>query len=181
MFLKVKDNEIISASTTEFLDLQEGESVKEFTGTDLINEDDVFNHIHDYKINETGEVIKFENLEYHRKLKDEELNAACAKSILSGFDQEINGVVYHFSFDTEAQLNFQGSERLLSSGMIESIDFTVFRDGKYERIAIDKDAMNILTMAILRHKADNIAKYRDVLMPKVEAASTKEEIESIKW
>lgn len=148
---------------------------------------EVTNGIDDYFINPMDYIVKDNvvvhsiDLDYYRQEKDIELNNACNESITNGFDHEVSGVMYHFSFDTEAQLNYQGAERLLSENMVPSIDFTVFLNGDYARIAIDKIEMQKLTMAILKHKASNISKYRDVLMIQVQNATTKEEINNVNW
>lgn len=136
--------------------------------------------ITDLKV-ENEKLVEVVNLDYYKTIKDKELNDACNKSIQSGFDHEINGMTYHFSFDTEAQLNYQGADRLLSSGMVETIDFTVFVDGGYERISVNNQEMQGITLAVLKHKASNISKYRDTLMPIVKNATTKEEILAVKW
>lgn len=130
-----------------------------------------------------GSLVKDENT-YLRNLKqrkDQELNESCAKHISSGFYHTINGVNYKFSFDVEAQLNFQGARDLLNSGILQSVSWTVKRDGVYERIAIDKQMMSELTMVMLQHKDSNIRKYREQLLPLVEKAQTAEELKSIKW
>lgn len=131
----------------------------------------------------SGSLVKDESylLDLAKKRKDQELNEACNQAILAGFDHTINGVTYHFSFDIEAQLNFQGAERVLSSGLATSINWTVMRDGVYERIPITKELMDELTLKILEHKDGNISKYRDILLPRVYAATTIEEVNSITW
>lgn len=113
--------------------------------------------------------------------KDFELNQACNDSILSGFDHVINGETYHFSFDTEAQLNFQGVRPLLSEGIVSKVDWTVSKNGTYHRIPVDKKLMDELTVAILMHKDGNVRKYRNQLLPKVYEATTVEEVNSINW
>lgn len=130
-----------------------------------------------------GELVKNEQgiLDRAIKLKDIELNESCKQSILSGFDHTLNGIKYHFSFDTEAQLNFQGSKSLLDSGIIQSINWTVTRDGVYERIPVTKEIMDELTFVILMHKDSNVKRYRDKLLPLVMQATTEEEINSINW
>ena len=122
------------------------------------------------------------SLDEAKERKNEELNIACQEAILSGFYHVIDGERYHFSFDMEAQLNFQGAERLFSMGVIDEVKWTVHReDGRYERITINKEIMDKLSLVILKHKNDNISKYRDVLLPMVEKAETVEEVESITW
>ena len=123
-----------------------------------------------------------DGLDKAKEDKSKELNTACQEAILSGFYHVIDGEKYHFSFDIEAQLNFQGAERLFSMGAIDEVKWTVHReDGRYERITINKEIMNELSLVILKHKNDNISKYRDVLLPMVEKAETVEEVESITW
>ena len=130
-----------------------------------------------------GEIIKYSKheLQQAKGLKDTELNKACENAILSGFNHVINGVEYHFSFDIEAQINFQGSAKLLDDGVVEEIKWTVRNNGQYERISINKSIMDELTLVILQHKDENISKYRDELMPQVEDATTVEEVKKIEW
>lgn len=141
-----------------------------------------FNPRWSFEINDWIEEKKQEDiLHVYKSNKDIELNVSCKESILSGFKHTIDGVEYHFSFDTEAQLNFQGARELLMNDEISEIMWTVRRDGEYTRIPINKSIMTELTVAILRHKESNIAKYRDFLMPLVQQATTVEEIDTIVW
>ena len=125
-----------------------------------------------------GTEISLQNL---KKKKDLELNMCCSRFISSGFNHTINGIDYRFSFDIEAQLNFQGARDLLNSGVLPSIAWTVKRDGVYERILITKEIMNELAMVILQHKDSSIRRYREELLPLVEGAQTEEEVNSITW
>ncbi|QPK89715.1 hypothetical protein IEN91_04500 [Bacillus velezensis] len=122
-------------------------------------------------------------LESAKTAKDEELNLACEESILQGFDFEVNGVMYHFSFDMEAQLNFQGAERAFVNGLTESIMWTVtnIETGQKERILITQELMTALSLEILSHKNRNISRYRDELGKQLEAATTVEEVKAIHW
>jgi hypothetical protein len=116
--------------------------------------------------------------------KDAELNDACNKSITDGFIQNIDGIDYWFSFDSEAQSNFQGSRPILNEGIVESINWTVRiggKDGEYSRLPITKTIMDTLTLTILQHKDSNVSKYRDVLLPQVNSASTVDEVNAIIW
>lgn len=144
----------------------------------------LFNAIWDFSKNDWVEGENSEEvLEVYKQGKDMELNEACKESILKGFTHEVNGIEYHFSFDSEAQFNFQGAERLFSTGQIDEIRWTVknMETGEYERILITKEVMEELVMKILQHKDSNISKYRDFLLPIVKSAETIEEIETIKW
>lgn len=141
-----------------------------------------YNPIYDFQLQDWVETQDLSGiLDEEKRQKDQELNEATNAAIAAGFDHTINGVTYHFSFDTEAQLNYQGAERLLSKGTLTSIDFTVFRDGTYERIPITAEEMEKISIAILMHKNRNIVKYRELLLPLVYEAKTVEEVRAITW
>ncbi|MGD1416546.1 hypothetical protein [Bacillus stercoris] len=151
---------------------------------DVSEDHGVFRDPFQYKYVEGQLVIDNEfALNRAKKIKDRELNEACQKTILNGFDHVINGTSYHFSFDTEAQLNFQGAERVFSRNLVESIDWTVKNNttGLYERIPITDTIMDELSVVILQHKSDNVSRYRDVLYKQLENAITVEEVEAIRW
>jgi ABC-type molybdenum transport system ATPase subunit/photorepair protein PhrA len=116
-----------------------------------------------------------------KQTKLNELNQSCNDSILSGFDYTINGVEYHFSFDMESQFNFQGAVTLLDKDIVQEIEWTVMSNGNYERIMIDKSTMNELMLKILQHKDSNIKRFRNQLMPLVDDAQSKEQLDSIEW
>jgi hypothetical protein len=116
-----------------------------------------------------------------KKRKEMELDIECQNAILNGFDHSINGVLYHFSFDTEAQLNFQGSDRILDKGLVPSIGWSVKRGGVTERIEITKDIMSQLVIVILKHKDYNIRKFRELLLPKLALAQSVPEVNAINW
>lgn len=136
-----------------------------------------------------GELVKKEDEVQNELLnkakieKDIELNNACNNSILNGFEHKVNGIPYHFSFDIEAQFNFQGGERALSKGLTENIPWTVTNKltGEHERISINNDLMDELSLAILIHKNSNVSKYRDFLYVRLTEAKTIEEVNSINW
>lgn len=120
-------------------------------------------------------------LDLAKERKNRELNEACNQTILNGFDYTIHESTYHFSFDMEAQLNFQDAESALKNEDLESVNWTVMKDGKYERIAITKEIMDELKRMIFQHKNSNISRYRDFFLPKVSSASNIQEVESISW
>lgn len=132
---------------------------------------------------ENGRLIRDENyrLSKLKNRKINELNQKCNESILSGFTHIINGIEYHFSFDTEAQLNFQGAEKILDKGLVSELEWTVTHNGEYERILISKQIMDELVLRILQHKDENIKRLRNVLAPLVESAQSKEELDKIAW
>ncbi len=120
-------------------------------------------------------------LEEVKHSKDLELNKACSESILAGFEHEIDGIVYHFSYDLEAQINFGDAITALSKELLEDVGWTVKRDGEYARIRLNKELMEDISLTILLHKERKISRYRDELLPLVRAAETIEEVEAITW
>lgn len=122
-------------------------------------------------------------LQIVKEQKDEELNLACNRAILNGFDYTINGISYHFSFDIEAQFNFQGVQSLLANGTISEIPWTVLNNEtkEHERITVNSQLISTLSMVILHHKNSNISKYRDFLSVQLQNATTIEEVQEIKW
>lgn len=127
---------------------------------------------------------KDEFLTEAKEEKDQELNAACKNAILAGFTHEINGQVYWFSYDHEAQGNFRDANFAFADGIITEMPWTVRiggQDGKYTRIVVDYTTLRQLNLAILRHKSEKIGKYRDFLMPIVESALTVDEVKEVTW
>jgi hypothetical protein len=122
-----------------------------------------------------------EFLDEARISKDAELNLACKNSILSGFTHVINGIEYWFSYDAEAQANFQGAVTVFDKGLATSINWTVKKDGQYVRIPITPADLDGLLVTILLHKDRNVTKYRDELMPRVISAQTPDEVRAVLW
>jgi hypothetical protein len=121
-------------------------------------------------------------LESAKKKKDDELNSACKEAILDGFEYEVDGIVYKFSYDMEAQINFGDAKDILNEGLVPSIPWTVKNpEGEYSRISVDKALMYNLTFAIMQHKTDKISRYRDILLPVVRSAETLEEVNGVTW
>lgn len=114
--------------------------------------------------------------------KEEELNELCNQAILEGFSHTVRGIEYHFPFGIETQLNFESSRKLLEEGFVQDIKWTV-RDSNDDwiRLSILKEDLSSLSLAIHNHKEENISKYRDVLLPKLELAQDLEDINSIQW
>lgn len=120
-----------------------------------------------------------------KEKKIAEINEECDKSILSGFDYAIDGVEYHFSSSISAQMNFQGVDSLFKDNLVPNglAEWTVTdkSTGEIERILIDKDTFNQLKLKLFLHINSNISKFRNVLQPQIEAASTIEQVKEISW
>ena len=132
-----------------------------------------------------GQLIKNDLfiLQKAKQRKDAELNQACNTAILGGFNHTIDGVEYHFSYDYEAQGNFRDAKEVLKDGIIESINWTVQKDGQYMRIPINLATLQAIQFTILNHKDSNISKYRETLLPMVyaETTDTVEKVQAISW
>lgn len=129
-------------------------------------------------------VEKEQELATTKKAKNEELNNACNLAILEGFTHEINGQVYWFSYDNEAQGNFRDGRDILKDGILTEVPWTVRIggiNGEYTRIPVTLELMNELTLKIMEHKMSKIGKYRDFLMPLVSGATTPEEVAEVVW
>lgn len=117
-----------------------------------------------------------------KKEKDVELNTACQAAILAGFDLEIDGKVFHFSYDSEAQSNIQRASSAFNKNLISLKDFTVRNEqGEYQRITVDKDTMNRIEVAEINHVDSNIRMYREELLPRVMEAIEVDEVRSYVW
>jgi YHS domain-containing protein len=118
--------------------------------------------------------------------KMDELDAACNKTILGRFAATVDGVVYYFSNDTEAQSNFKDTKLLFEDGTIDALLGGVVRwtaydeNGNVNRIQLNKDQFQNVFISRVKHQNDNVSKLRDDLEPKVDSA-TIEEISLIQW
>lgn len=130
-----------------------------------------------------GNLVKDDNkkLQLAKEMKIDELRTKCQETILAGFTHQFNDIVYWFSLDYEAQNNFTSSYQLFKDGLVEEIPWTVRIEGEYSRLLVDAQMMDALAVSILTHKTNNIAKFRDILMPLVQDATSISEIESIVW
>lgn len=114
--------------------------------------------------------------------KIDELSQQCKISILGRFKSTINGVDYFFSYDTEAQSNFNKAGRAFDKGMITSIGWTAYDvNNNIIRLTLDATTFEIVFADSLMHINTNIYKFRDVLQPQVESATTIDQVNLIVW
>jgi|GEM_PF-4646235 len=125
--------------------------------------------------------ILSKTLDELKQNKINQLNVACGEAINGYFQVEVCGGTYQFSYDAEAQSNFKDAKIAFTDGMINSISWTAHKDGKVHRISLNASEFNAVYYAGVQHKQDQISKFRDILQPKVLAATTKEEIDAINW
>lgn len=121
-------------------------------------------------------------LEELKKVKSDEMSRECQKRILDGFNENMKDIKYHFSYDAEAQINFQETYLLFANGVIEEVNWTVMNDsGEKIRIALGKEDFQKVYFESINHKLGTISHYRDTLAPMIKTTRTKEELEQIDW
>jgi hypothetical protein len=122
-----------------------------------------------------------------KKLKLKELDEACNKAILENFKAVINNTTYFFSNDIFAQSNFSSTKLGFMDGSIDTymggvVPWTCYNaDGAVVRLQLNKEMFDIVFMARLQYVQDNVSRLRDTLEPKVDEATTEEQLNTIIW
>ena len=120
-------------------------------------------------------------LEELKKSKSEEMSRICGERIVGGFEYILKNLTYHFSYDAEAQVNFQEAFRLFENDIIKNIIWSARLNGGKVRLPLIKEEFYQVYFASVKHKFDTISKYNDVLIPLINQAKTVEEVEAITW
>lgn len=120
-------------------------------------------------------------LDEMKKSKSEEMSRICGERIIGGFEYNHKSLTYHFSYDTEAQANFQETFRLFENDIIKNIVWSARLNGGKIRLPLAKEDFYQVYFASVKHKFDTISKYNDVLIPLVNQAKTIEEVKAINW
>ncbi len=130
-----------------------------------------------------GELIREEShvIKLTKKERFEELSRECENEILGYFEGTVNSVPYLFSFDREAQSNFTGTLALFTEGAVSHMEWTAWKDGKAERIILDKQQFMKIVATAFNHKNSKISRLRGEIQEKLDEATTIEEIESVVW
>ena len=116
------------------------------------------------------EELMEDTIKNYKVKKSKELNDSCSKAITQGFKyQKGDGNEYHFSYDIEAQGNFRDARDAFIDGITAEIEWTVTVDDKYQRIMLNQDDLNSIRLIALEHKDSCIKRYRNDLLPLVEA------------
>lgn len=131
-----------------------------------------------------GQIIKDSDIELSsmKDKKSKALNKACSETILGKFPHYVNGAIYYFSNDMEAQANFEKADRAFEKGRFTEVGWTCYDE--YEnvcRLVFTAETFESLYINHLLHIQKNIARFRDILMPDLNNAQTIEEVESIIW
>lgn len=120
-------------------------------------------------------------LEDVKKAKLTELNTTCGAVITGRFVANVRGIQYEFSYDEEAQSNFKDVKFAFADAMMTTVTWTAYQNGAVQRITMNAAEFTPVYYASLEHKQNQISRFRDVLQPLVEVATTKEDINTIQW
>lgn len=120
-----------------------------------------------------------------KKLKEAQLSYLCTQNINGYFlyTPVQSETAYKFSYDQEAQRNFTDTLLAVTGGAIQEVTWTAHDIDTMEVVRVTLTAQDFqqLVGVITQHKNGNISKFRDTLMPRVQAATTKQEIDAINW
>lgn len=116
-----------------------------------------------------------------KEIKKEELSHLCELDILSGFDMEIDGQEYHFSYDREAQMNLQERWQLFQNNLIDEVTMNAYQGDKSVRLEVNRDLFEEVYLAGFRARENKISKLKDTLYPMVDNSKTIDELSQIGW
>ena len=120
-------------------------------------------------------------LDEFKKAKETELNKSCSEAILAGFECEVDGTVYHFAYDQEAQLNFQDTYLLFENNMVDTIMWSAQKDSEKVRLSLGKALFTKVYLTGVKHKNNCLSYYHDTLLPLLQNATTIEETKAVSW
>lgn len=127
-----------------------------------------------------------ERLKMIKESKILQIDSETSKAILSGFDYTINGVVYHFSYDSFDQQNFSDTANMCqlalsgTEGLPTSVTWNSYlKDGTLVQQEFDAQSfLKLYTSGAMVHKATQMA-IGGQRKAAVQLASTKEELDNI--
>lgn len=113
--------------------------------------------------------------------KFKELDDRCTQEILGYFKATVRDQVYDFSFDSEAQFNFNGTLSLFNAKIIDQVQWTAWQEGNVRRITLSYEEFLQVILPAFQHKDDKIYRLRNILEPVLNSYTTMEEIEALSW
>lgn len=131
-----------------------------------------------------GEAVLTEKrrvVEAYKNEKDQQLSLICSDTILKGFDYVVEGTSYHFSYDREAQTNFQETYALFQNNALNEVRWTASDGTRKLRLVFTKETFADLYFASVEHKLSCLSHYRDTLKPILDNANTIEAIAAVHW
>lgn len=123
-----------------------------------------------------------------KELKEEKkarIDTETSAAILAGFDYAVDGVTYHFSYDTFDQQNFADTANVCimkqagMSGLTDSVTWNAYMpDGELERLTFDASGfLALYAGGAMKHKNETMQRGWE-RKAAVEAATTPEEVEA---
>lgn len=105
------------------------------------------------------------------------VNNVTTEGIYKGFDCTINGVLYHFNFDTHDQQNFSDTAIMINQGAItDKVDWRVYKDGVATNVEFTPEQfMDIYVNGAQKYKSDKLIECRCNKID-IAACKTKEEL-----
>jgi hypothetical protein len=125
--------------------------------------------------------VRGETIEQLKERKIKELDQACNEAILGRFPATVGEIDYDFSFDAEAQANFTGTLVLFTNETISEVEWSAYLGGEKVRITLTKEQLTSVAMTAFAHKDSLIKRFNNDLLPLVQLATTKEELDVIEW
>lgn len=117
-----------------------------------------------------------------KSIKIQELEEDCIEAILGRFKATVDLVEYSFSYDSTSQKNLMERWQLFQTGLVDTFKVTAqSEDGSTARLTVDVTQFEIIYLASIQHKENQISKLHDSLIPLVNEAISFEEIEAITW
>lgn len=113
--------------------------------------------------------------------KTEEMRNKCSLEITKGFDYEILGKEYHFSYGQENQINFQDTDRLFLNDNVTEIHWNAYIKREKVRILLNKDEFFSVYLEGVKHKQDCLNHLYEVILPQIEKAESQEDLNKIVW
>jgi hypothetical protein len=105
------------------------------------------------------------------------LDQQCNQAVLGTFISSAMGSEHIYVFDIEAQINLAGAKQAFQDALITEIDWNTRDAG----VLIHSQAQfNQLWLDGFLHKISTIGRFR-TLLPLVEAATTKSEVDAVVW
>lgn len=118
-------------------------------------------------------------LEKRTKVLD--LNHECETQILVGFEYTFQNVVYHVSYDREAQSNFETTKELFTHNLLNSINWSVTCNN--EKTTIQLTELDFLQLYVYSSliKQYKLTHYRERLLPALAELDTLESVQAFNW
>ena len=110
-----------------------------------------------------------------------QLNQECSERIMAGFEYEVEGEKYRFSFDANAQTNFLSTLMLMQMGALQEIEWTCYKGEEVHRVMLYLEDFLKISSYATKHKTDLIHRFRNELQPYIESCTTFEELKNVTW